>query len=83
MGFLLMLSCAYAGMTPILLDTQYRMHPLIAEFPSAQFYNWLLHSGITAQDRPLAKGELAPNIPVPFPTPILACLAALTAPLDL
>jgi len=82
-GFLLMLSYAYAGMAPILLDTQYRMHPLIAEFPSTQFYNRLLHSGITAQDRPLAKGELPPIFSVPFLTPMLACLAPLTALMDL
>lgn len=45
-----------AGMVPILLDTQYRMHPLIAAYPSTQFYNGLLRTGITAADRPLAKG---------------------------
>ena len=48
-------SCA--GMGPMLLDTQYRMHPLIAEYPSARFYNGLLRSGISAEDRPLAKGQ--------------------------
>ena len=48
------LSCA--GMQPLLLDTQYRMHPLIADFPSAHFYAGLLHSGISAEDRPLPKG---------------------------
>ena len=42
----------------MLLDTQYRMHPLIADYPSRQFYQGLLHSGISAQDRPLPKGEL-------------------------
>ena len=41
----------------MLLDTQYRMHPLIAEYPSAHFYSGLLRSGIAAQDRPLAKGQ--------------------------
>ena len=46
-----------AGMGPMLLDTQYRMHPLIAEFPSSRFYSGLLRSGISAQDRPLAKGQ--------------------------
>ena len=82
-GVLFMLSCAYAGMAPILLDTQYRMHPLIAEFPSAQFYNRLLLSGITAQDRPLAKGELPSNSPLYLLTPMLACVAPLTAVMDL
>lgn len=32
------------------------MHPLIADFPSARFYEGLLLSGISAQDRPLPKG---------------------------
>lgn len=38
-----------------LLDTQYRMHPLIAEFPSDTFYNGRLKSGVTAEERPLPK----------------------------
>ena len=45
----------------MLLDTQYRMHPLIADYPSRQFYQGLLHSGISAQDRPLPKGRLLPS----------------------
>lgn len=45
----------------MLLDTQYRMHPLIADYPSRQFYQGLLHSGISAQDRPLPKGQLLPS----------------------
>ena len=44
----------------MLLDTQYRMHPLIADYPSRQFYQGLLHSGISAQDRPLPRGRLPP-----------------------
>ena len=47
-------------MGPMLLDTQYRMHPVIADYPSKQFYQGLLHSGISAQDRPLPKGQLLP-----------------------
>jgi len=35
------------GVRPVLLDTQYRMHPLIAEFASAAFYNGLLQNGIS------------------------------------
>lgn len=50
-------SCrAGAGLAPILLDMQYRMHPLIAEFPSARFYQGMLKTGIAAEERPLPKG---------------------------
>ena len=41
------------GITPQLLDTQYRMHPSIAAFPSAVFYGNRLKTGLTPQDRPL------------------------------
>ena len=51
-----------AGLAPILLDTQYRMHPRIAEFPSQLFYNGLIQSGITAADRPLPLGALPPAL---------------------
>lgn len=37
--------------TPHMLDTQYRMHPAISEFPRHKFYNNLLKDGITAEDR--------------------------------
>lgn len=36
-----------AGLEPLLLDTQYRMHPLIAEIPSQLFYQGRLKSGAT------------------------------------
>lgn len=38
---------------PVMLDTQYRMHPQISEFPRNKFYGGLLKDGITAQDRAL------------------------------
>ena len=41
------------GITPHLLDTQYRMHPSIAAFPSAMFYGNRLKTGLTPQERPL------------------------------
>lgn len=37
--------------TPHMLDTQYRMHPTISEFPRNKFYNGLLKDGITAEQR--------------------------------
>ncbi len=46
-----------AGLPLILLDTQYRMHPLIAEWPSAAFYHGKIKSGIAAADRPLPKAR--------------------------
>lgn len=37
--------------TAHMLDTQYRMHPLISDFPRRRFYNSLLQDGITAEQR--------------------------------
>ena len=39
------------GVTPFLLDTQYRMHPTIAQLPSDLFYAGRLASGIDASAR--------------------------------
>ncbi|CAF0846345.1 unnamed protein product [Adineta steineri] len=36
----------------IMLDTQYRMHPSLIDFPSKIFYNGLLKSGVTSEQRP-------------------------------
>ncbi len=36
-----------------MLDTQYRMHPVIAEFASRQFYGGKLKNGVNAEDREL------------------------------
>jgi len=44
-----------AGVVPKLLDTQYRMHPCIAQFPSDLFYGGTLKNGVSAGERrPLA-----------------------------
>jgi len=43
------------GVPPFMLDTQYRMHPCIAMFPSDLFYGGLLRNGVTSPERrPLA-----------------------------
>jgi regulator of nonsense transcripts 1 len=43
------------GVPPHMLDTQYRMHPGIAMFPSDLFYGGLLKNGVSAPERrPLA-----------------------------
>lgn len=47
-----------AGVKPLLLDVQYRMHPLIADLPSKMFYSGLLMSGVNAAERPLPRGAL-------------------------
>lgn len=39
----------------MLLDTQYRMHPDIADLPSSLFYNSKLLSGVSPAERPLPK----------------------------
>ncbi|KAL3136519.1 hypothetical protein ABBQ38_005768 [Trebouxia sp. C0009 RCD-2024] len=57
-----------SGVEPLLLDTQYRMHPLIAHMPSKLFYGGRLQSGVTAAERPL---------PVGFPWPNPTCPVAL------
>lgn len=48
---------------PHMLDTQYRMHPKISEFPRNRFYDGLLKDGITDNDRAL---EQIPQDPVYF-----------------
>lgn len=39
------------GICPAMLDTQYRMHPAICDFPSGAFYNGLLKSGVCHANR--------------------------------
>ena len=45
------------GIDPWLLDTQYRMHPAIANFPNDLFYNGELKSGVKAAERPAPTGN--------------------------
>ena len=44
------------GVPALLLDTQYRMHPVIAQLPADLFYGGRLASGVTAEQRPAAAG---------------------------
>ena len=69
-----------------MLDTQYRMHPAIAEFPSMRVYDGKLLTGITAEARPIPRGFPWPNpeIPVAFlgahftpSRPVHVCLVVL------
>ncbi|KAL0228202.1 hypothetical protein RCL1_004345 [Eukaryota sp. TZLM3-RCL] len=39
------------GHRPFRLQIQYRMHPILAEFPSDTFYEGTLQNGVTAEDR--------------------------------
>ena len=41
----------------VLLDTQYRMHPQIAEFPSERFYNGKLLCGAAPGDRTITESQ--------------------------
>jgi len=56
------------GVRPVLLDTQYRMHPLVAEFASAAFYNGRLQNGVSHVHRQPPEGFPWPQrqMPVAF-----------------
>lgn len=47
---------AAQGLAPFFLDTQFRMHPMIAAFSSAEFYGGKLKTGIAAANRPAPTG---------------------------
>ncbi len=50
-----------AGIKPFMLRTQYRMHPIISEFPSARFYENKLENGVTEKERLAPAGFLWPD----------------------
>merc|ERR1719394_2209380 len=54
------------GVTPFLLDTQYRSNPIIAEFSSRTFYAGRLKSGVKAEDRKPPRGLPWPRHDVPI-----------------
>jgi hypothetical protein len=45
-----------AGLEPFFLDTQFRMHPMIAAFSSKEFYGGRLLTGVPVEDRPPPAG---------------------------
>ena len=50
-----------AGETVYLLDTQYRMHPAIAEFPARTFYEQKLKNGVSEEERRVPQGFCWPK----------------------
>jgi len=44
------------GLTPHFLDTQFRMHPSIAQFSAQEFYEGQLKTGVDEADRPQVAG---------------------------
>ena len=50
-----------AGITPFLLEVQYRMHPCLRDFPSGRFYDGRLSDGINAEDRIPPAGFMWPD----------------------
>ncbi|MEE3082852.1 MAG: AAA domain-containing protein [Candidatus Thermoplasmatota archaeon] len=53
------------GLPATMLTTQYRMHPVIREWPSERFYGGMLEDGIKADERPAPAGFLWPNWDAP------------------
>lgn len=51
----------HLGISPIVLNYQYRMHPSISAFPKEFFYNGLLVDGITVNDRRDISQNIWPN----------------------
>jgi len=59
---------ATRGVDPLLLNIQYRMHPAIAQYPSYQYYDGRLRTGIRGTKRPAPAGIAWPDerAPVAF-----------------
>jgi len=53
------------GAPSTMLTTQYRMHPVIREWPSERFYQGKLEDGITSADRPAPAGFVWPDWDAP------------------
>ena len=52
---------ARLGVCTCFLDTQYRMHPALAAYPSAAFYGGRLASGVSEEARPPPRGIAWPH----------------------
>lgn len=50
-----------AGLSSHMLDTQYRMHPTLRDFPSGRFYDGQLLDGVSAEERPAPAGFMWPD----------------------
>ncbi|KAH1747972.1 hypothetical protein KXV52_004173 [Aspergillus fumigatus] len=52
------------ALSKVMLDIQYRMHPQICEFPSAEFYNGRLQAAASCQNNPLPPSNFPwPSLP--------------------
>ena len=49
------------GIRPLRLEVQYRMHPVLAKFPSNFFYRGALQNGVSAEERVLPMDSLWPQ----------------------
>jgi len=49
------------GVVPMLLKTQYRMHPIISEFPNLYFYSGQLEDGVKTNERATPNGISWPD----------------------
>ena len=55
-----------AGMKSFMLETQYRMHPSLRDFPSGRFYDGRLDDGVSADERVAPAGFMWPDWDVPI-----------------
>tara|TARA_B100001750_G_scaffold231987_1_gene230668 strand:- start:1132 stop:3150 length:2019 start_codon:yes stop_codon:yes gene_type:complete len=53
------------GAPSTMLTTQYRMHPVIREWPSERFYGGQLEDGVSAKERPAPAGFVWPDWDAP------------------